>query len=57
MLDKAFRDLVRQVKCITVALARMETLPGENGKKGMKGQVELYIELESLMKNMLLLTS
>ena len=55
VLDKAFGDPLRLIKCKTEALSRMEQLPRENGKKGMKGQVEWYIELESLMQNLLVL--
>ena len=55
VLDKAFGDPVRLIKCKTDALSRMEPLPRENGKKGVKGQVEWYIELESLLSNLLVL--
>ena len=36
-------------------LSKMDPLPKENDKKGIQGQVEWYIELESLMQNMLVL--
>ena len=53
VLDKAFGDPVRLLKSKTDALHKMESLPRENGKRGLKGQVEWYIELESLMQNLL----
>ena len=53
VLDKAYGDPVRLIKSKTEALSRMEPLPRENNKKGIKGQVEWYIELESLLQNLL----
>ena len=53
VLDKAFGDPIRMIRCKTDMLSRMESLPRENGKKGVKGQVEWYIELESLMQSLL----
>ena len=55
VLDKAYGDPTRLMKSRTEALNRMGQLPRENGKKGIKGQVEWYIELESLLQNMLIL--
>ena len=55
VLDKAYGDPVSLMKSRTEALSKMDQLPRENGKKGIQGQVESYIELESLLQNMLVL--
>ena len=55
ILDKAYGDPTRLLKSRIEALTKMESLPKENNKKGIKGQVEWYIELESLMQSLLVL--
>jgi hypothetical protein len=53
VLDKAYGKPVRLMKVRKKALLEMSTFPTENGTKGVMGQVEWFIEMESLMQNML----
>ena len=53
VLEKAYGKPVRLMKVRKKALLEMSYFPRENGAKGVKGQVEWFIEMESLMQNML----
>ena len=55
ILQKTFGDPIKLMKYRTGLLAKLGDLPRENNKKGFKGIVEWYIEIESLMRNMLVL--
>ena len=55
ILQKAFGDPVKLMKYRTGLLTKLGDLPRENNKKGFKGIVEWYIEMESLLRNMLVL--